>query len=133
MEAEGMPSPLHIFDGHKPENVLVNNAEIYDPEIILSELKANNIGRLIIWQININFLAKKFEFLVSLFKDKVDIIVISETKVDETFPISQLSIEGYTKPLSRGGGLIFYIRDDIHVRKLNHIVYLKVLKVFSGK
>ena len=74
-----MPSPLHIFDGRKPSNVLVNNAENYDPGIILSKLKAKNSGRLIIGHININFLNKKFKSLVSLFKDKVDIILISET------------------------------------------------------
>ena len=49
---------------------------------------------------------------------KVDITLISETKVDENFPISQFSIEDYTKPIRLdrncyGGGLIFYARDDI--------------------
>ena len=57
----GMPSPLHIFDGRKPSNVLVNNAENYDPGIILSELKAKKSGRFIIGHININFLDKKIQ------------------------------------------------------------------------
>ena len=48
--------------------------------------------------------------------------MVSETKIDESFPECQFIIEGYSKPFRRdgnshGGGLLFYIRDDIHVKK----------------
>ena len=41
--------------------------------------------------------------------NKVDILVISETKIDNTFPSGQFYIQGYSKPLSldrtaMGGG-----------------------------
>ena len=41
-----------------------------------------------------------FEPLRSLVKDKLDIILLSETKIDESFPSSQFAI-GYTKPFRR--------------------------------
>ena len=65
-----------------------------DPKIILNELRAKNSERLIIAHININSVEHKFESIVSLVKNKVDIIMISETKIDESFPLSQFQIEG---------------------------------------
>ena len=48
----------------------------------------------------------------------VDISVITETKLDETFPLGQFYVEGFTMPyrLDRnrnGGGVINYVREDI--------------------
>ena len=47
----------------------------------------------------------------------------SETKIDESFTESQFIIEGYSKPFRRdrnshGGGLLFYIRDDIPCKEI---------------
>ena len=44
--------------------------------------------------------------------------MISETKLDSTFPSNQFTIEGYAAPIrfdrnGRGGGIILYIREDI--------------------
>ena len=49
-----------------------------------------------IGHININFIENKFEALVSLIRDGVDIIMISETKIDDSFPQNQFLIEGYS-------------------------------------
>ena len=43
---------------------------------------------------------------------------MTETKLDETYPISQFHIDGYSMPhrLDRngnGGGVIIYVREDI--------------------
>ena len=133
---DGMSSPLHIFGGHEPSEFVVNNGENGDPWTILSKLKAKNREILIIGHININFLDKKFESLVSLFKDNVDIILISETKVDESFPISQFTIEGYRTPIRldrncHGGGLIFYLRDDIPCKEIkSHMLPKSIEGIF---
>ena len=75
--------------------------------------------------INNNFLENKFEPLKTLLKDKVDIIVVTETKLDESFPLNQFLIEGYSTPFrrdrdskSKGGGVLIYIRDDIPCKQL---------------
>ena len=47
-----------------------------------------------------------------------DILIITETKLDDTYPILQFHIDGYSMPyrLERnrnGGGVIIYVREDI--------------------
>ncbi len=85
-----------------------------DPFTVLKLLKAKNVDRPIIAHLNINFLEQKFEPLKLLIKDNVDILLVSETKIDDTFPLDQFLIEGYSKPIrldrnSHGGGIIFFI------------------------
>ena len=48
----------------------------------------------------------------------LDILIITETKLDNTFPVSQFHIDGFSKPyrLDRnrnGDGVIIYVREDI--------------------
>ena len=74
--------------------------------------------RIIIGHLNINSLRYKFEPLVECVKGNIDVLLISETKMDDTFPESQFLIEGYSIPYrlhctSDGGGLLLYIRSDI--------------------
>ena len=53
-----------------------------DPLSILRHLKSKNSDRRVLAQLNINFMAPKFEPLVSLLKDNIDLLMVSETKVD---------------------------------------------------
>ena len=65
------------------------------------DLKARplkNFNKLIIARLNINFLQNKFEFLISLIKDNIDVLMISETKLDQSFPTNQLMINGFSIP-----------------------------------
>ena len=59
--------------------------------VILNELVTKN--RLIVGYQNINFIENKFEALVSLVKDKFDIIMVSETKIDDSFQENQFLID----------------------------------------
>ena len=83
-----------------------------DPKSTLRKLKNNNVDRPLIAHLNIIFLGSKFEGLKSLIKDDIDILMISETKLDDTFPPGQFLIEGYSKPIRldrncHGGGILF--------------------------
>ena len=51
--------------------------------------------------LNINHLDNKFVPLVSLIKSNLDVILISETKIDSSFPPSQFTIEGYAQPFRK--------------------------------
>ena len=56
----------------------------------------------------------------------MDILLISETKIDESFPITQLLILGYATPFradrnSQGVGLIIYTRDGIPSKELKSV------------
>ena len=52
----------------------------------LKALRVKIVNKLIIADSNINSLRNKFEFLISLIKDNIDFLMISETKLDERFP-----------------------------------------------
>ena len=74
-------------------------------------------------QLNINSIGSKFEMLTSLITNKIDVLLLSETNTDETFPLEQFLISCFAKPLrldrnSRGGGTMLFIRDNIPVRLL---------------
>ena len=74
--------------------------------------------KLIIAHLNINSLRNKFEFLVDQIKGKVDLLMVSETKLDENFPQGQFKISGFSRPFkldrnSNGGGIILFVREDI--------------------
>ena len=90
---------------------------------ILDELRKKNLGRIIIGHLNINSLRNKFDELKSIIHGKVDVFVVSETKIDESFPTCQFKIDGFSTPfrLDRNkeeGDIIVYIRSDIPCKRL---------------
>ena len=64
----------------------------------LENLRGKNKNRPIIAQLNINSLRNKFGFLSSWFTKYVDILLLSETKLDDSFPTAQFSLNGFCKP-----------------------------------
>ena len=52
----------------------------------------------IIAQININSIQNRFQTLVSLVTFTSDILMISETKIDQSFPLSQFMIDESSMP-----------------------------------
>ena len=64
----------------------------------LENLRWKNKNRLIIAQLNINSLRNKFGFLSSQITNYVDILLLSETKLDDLFRTGQFSLNGYSKP-----------------------------------
>ena len=114
-----MPDILHAYTGESPssssydldydvENTMFNR---------LSEIRSHNTNKIIIAELNINSIRNKFEQLVENIDKNVDILLIVETKLDDSFPINQFYIEGYQQfrsdHSSHGGGLILYVRDNI--------------------
>ena len=70
--------------GKKTEGNL-NEVNLKDePCVTLSNIRKDNLSRIIIEHININHLAEKFENLIYLIRDKLDVLVITETKIDES-------------------------------------------------
>ena len=81
-------------------------------------LRLKNFNNTIIGQININSISSKFNQLKELVLKHVDILVICETKLDETLPSSQFHVDGFSLPyrLDRnrnGGGVMIFVREDI--------------------
>ena len=81
-------------------------------------VQRENLNRVILAQLNINSIQSKFDLLAEGIKGKVDVYMMSETKIDETFPSRQFFIKGFTPPYRldwncHGGGILVYIREDI--------------------
>ena len=60
----------------------------------------------------------KFDQLRTLRGKNIDILVLTETKLDSSFPNSQFAIDGFSVPFRFdrnrfGGGVLIYVWDDI--------------------
>ena len=106
------------------ESTSIENNEIVDKSShIFPNLRGTKAENVIIAHLNINFLQNKFEPLAKLVRGKVDILIISETKIDDSFHTHQFMIDGYSSPFredrnSHGGGLLIYVREDIPCKRL---------------
>ena len=101
----------------------------------LKQLRNQNPHRIIIGYLNINSIRNKFESLVTFVGNNLDILMISETKIDDTFPESQFLIEGFSKPFrldrtAKGGGILLYIREDIPCRCIRQTTLNNIFEGF---
>ena len=99
---------------------------------------SKNRNRLITAHLNINSLRNKFDSLVEILHSNVDIVLISETKIDSSFPTAQFKIEGYTTYRldrnSNEGGILLYVREDIPSTLLNtELFWVFALKEIQEK
>ena len=85
---------------------------------ILKWIKAKNINKLVICHLNINSLSNTFDQLKLIIKNKVDILVIIETKLGSSFPDPQFIIDGFRQPYrldrnKHGWEVMIFISEDI--------------------
>ena len=101
------------------------NKECNDSAIsILNDLRLKNYNKVIIGHLNINSIANKLEQLKELVQGQVDILVITETKLDNSFPTEQLLMDGYHEPYRKdrdihGGGVLIYVKENILSKELD--------------
>jgi exonuclease III len=94
-----------------------------DPMINLRDYRIKHVGKLIFATLNINSIRYKFDELKSLISGNIDVLVVTETKLDDSFPTVQFFIDGYSMPYrldrnKHGGGILIYIREDISSKQL---------------
>ena len=94
------------------------SAQTGDPKEILKNLRLKNVNRLICAQLSINSIRNKFDLLVNIINNNIGILMISETKLDPSFPAGQFHIRGFSEPYrfdrnGNGGGILLYICEDI--------------------
>ena len=88
-----------------------------DAKTILRSIRQENINKLVFVHINKNSLRNKFELLVDQVKGNIDVLMISEIKTDDSFPLVNFLIGSFSKPYrldrdSLGGGILLYVRED---------------------
>ena len=91
-------------------------------------LRLRNVNKVIIC----NSLPNKFDQLTEIVLKYVDVLVVTETKLDDAFLTSQFLVTGFSVPyrLDRnrnGGGIMIFIRDDIPSRVLTMILKVYLL------
>ena len=84
----------------------------------LKEMKAQSSDKLILGHLNINSVRNKFQALKFIIDNNIDIFLISETKLDDSFPTAQFLIKGFRVPYrfdrnAKGCGLLICISEDI--------------------
>ena len=70
----------------------------------------------------------KFAQLQEIVLKYVDILILTETKLDDSFPTSQFMVDGFSKPYRQdrnrnGDGIMIYIHDDIPSKLLTKHVF----------
>ena len=103
------------------------------PKELIGKLKADDPDKLIIGHLNINSIRNKLRCLCDIISNNIDILLISETKLNDSFPIGQFLMNDYHVPfrkdrtdkrgvgcyyiqrgwaviIYKGGGLLLYIK-----------------------
>ena len=65
------------------------------PKEMIKEIKLKNANKIVIGHLNINSLRNKFECLKYLIGENIDIFLVSETKLDESFPDTQFLLMAF--------------------------------------
>ena len=62
----------------------------------LKSLRTSNPEKLVFAHLNINSVRNKFEMLSDQTKDNIDVLLVSETKIDYSFLIGSFLIDGFS-------------------------------------
>ena len=92
--------------------------EFNNAKIGLKVMKENSPNKIIVGHLNINSLRNKFEALQFIINRNLDIVLLSETGLDDSFPSAQFMLKNFGIPYrlgrnSNGGGLLLYVQEDI--------------------
>ena len=84
----------------------------------LNNLRHWHVRKILIGHLNINSVRNKFSSLKEIVEKNLDIFMISETKIGNSYPSEQFMLNGFSKPYrldrtDHGGGLLLYVRQDI--------------------
>ena len=84
----------------------------------LFNMRKRHSNKIIMAHININSIRNKFDMLTNTVSKYIDILVISETKIDDTFPHFVYNIKDFSNPCrlkrnSHGGGILVQVKDNI--------------------
>ena len=80
------------------QNVETSNIVTEDPYTVLKDIRMKNIHKIVIGHLNVNSIRNKIDVVSDLIIGNIDIFLITESKIDNTFPTSQFKIFGYHLP-----------------------------------
>ena len=113
-EILGKDFDLGIFENSDDS---INIAHL-NPLFQMKKLRTKNPERVINGNLKINSLPNKFEQLRDTVFKYLDVLVLTETKLDDSFPKAQFLVDGFSEPYRydrnrKAGGIMIYIRENI--------------------
>ena len=107
---------IHVLETRDRSLCRKNN--FTSPKEKLNNLRLKNPNRLTCAYFNMNSVRNKFNLLSDIIQNNIDILMISETKLDSSLPNGQFQIHGYSELYRfdrnrNGGGILVFIREDI--------------------
>ena len=89
-----------------------------DCKMLLKSLPTSNPDKLVFAHLNINPIRNTFKMLSDQIKGNIDVLLISEIKIDDSFPNGNFLIDGFSMPYrldrnSNDGRLMLFVREDI--------------------
>ena len=107
------------------ESISKNDSEIQDEsqkcekftDFLFNKRKQHS-NKIIMAHLNINSLRNTFDMLTNSVSEYIDMLMISETKLDDTFPHALYHLKDFSNPYrldrnSHGGGILVHVRDNI--------------------
>ena len=115
--------------------VTANEADCFS-ELKLLRLKYPK--NIIISYININSIRNKFTGFSEMIGENIDILVISETKIDASFPTSQFLINGFKSPYrldvsGNSGGILVYVRASSFRNTLHQLGLNLISRLYQSR
>ena len=113
VENRSILTTLSNYNSLKKSPSSLSKIGALDVKSRLKEMKAQSSNKLILSHLHINLIRNKFEASKFIVDHNIDIFLISEIKLDDSFPTAYLLIKDLTAPYrfdknSKGGGLLFY-------------------------
>ena len=93
--------------------------------------------KLILGHLNIELIVGKLDKLKVFIVNNIDILVLTETKMDSSFPNAEFRIDGFSAPFRFdrnrfGDGVLIYVREDINCKQLTkHILPDEIEGIFD--
>ena len=115
---------IGLSSNNTNECFLSESSDTQNDDLIgLSKQRLKYPKNLTIRHLNINSVRNKFSSLHQAVLNKTDILLLSETKIDDSFPNSQFYAEGfkmYRKDRTKtGGGLLLYVDENLPGKIIN--------------
>ena len=65
---------------------------------MFKNLRKKNMHKIVVEKTNINSIGNKFDHLIATLSGNIKILLITETKINSTFPVYQFYLNGYNVP-----------------------------------
>ena len=89
-------------------------------KMILKIFKNKNLHKIVVWQTNINPIRNKLDHLMAAVAGNIDILLITQTKIDSTFPAKQFYLNGCNVPYRNDRKLIVVVFWFMFAMTLGH-------------